>query len=696
MAQVVVTELKVDARGAVQGVQQYESAMDKAAAAVDKATRPQKQLSDLINKQIAQMDKLRAQIDPAADAYAKLAAANDNAAKSFQVTGTELLSVAKHLKTATAAAYALSPAFRAMVNPAIAAGVKAIGPAAASAGATVIGALSPALAVVSRIAIPVWLAVEAFRAMNAITELGAKKIEEFNKIASNAGGAGVGTDTFQRHVAGAKELGIATDIAAESLKRFNEASQPKLGGSAFDKRLDQLSNFANNAGVAAVKQATDVESRYRAAVGLITSAIGQGERLAALDLAATFLPPELLERLRANGEALKDMQATADKIKPADIVGVDQIGQAIDLKKRLEDAHEVIEKRFAPIKRDLTQLGLNYQSSWVATVELMATAVTHAAALYGWLKGIPEIMAQAGNAGWIKSLGDWMEKQGWNSTPKSAGLTVGGDTDKEAATKRLAGLLKNQAEIQRAMRESTDVAVAVFGDKSVATLEKVTKATTQGASSYDMLTQRTQDRIKELELEAQGYGRGSAAVIQMKIAHDLERAAKRDGMAVDEAKRKEIDQLAASYAAAATAAKLASIQRDIRFDRQTMFLSDTDVQIAQRLRDVYADIPTALASSEASAMRFNAMLREINNTAGDMASAFVKDLAKGVDVMEALVSVAGQLAFAMMVDDGEADSAENPHRPNRTARVGSEPVTVRKDSEPDTGDNASMPTAKVA
>lgn len=75
-------------------------------------------------------------------------------------------------------------------------------------------------------------------------------------------------------------------------------------------------------------------------------------------------------------------------------------------------------------------------------------------------------------------------------------------------------------------------------------------AASDAASAYDNLIQKTKDRIEELDLEAQYASRTATEVIKLKLAHDLERAAKKDGIDVTEEMRKEWDALGGELAAA--------------------------------------------------------------------------------------------------------------------------------------------------
>jgi hypothetical protein len=92
----------------------------------------------------------------------------------------------------------------------------------------------------------------------------------------------------------------------------------------------------------------------------------------------------------------------------------------------------------------------------------------------------------------------------------------------------------------------------------------------------------------------------------------------------------------------AQAAARARVDSQIKFDRADAFLSPEDVQIAQQLKELYPQVGDALKSPEAAAMRFNNVLKSINDTAGEFTSTLAKDLAHGVNLMDALRSAAAK------------------------------------------------------
>lgn len=564
----------------------------------------------------------------------QMAAMNENTdgwGSSIHRTGLEVVQTASHLRTLGLAAYALSPAFRDLVNPAVAASVRAIGPAAASAAGTVIGVLSPALALIGRIAIPVGIAVEAFKAMSAITELGAEKLKEFNKIATDAGGDGVSTDFFQQQAAGAKEFGLDANLATEALKKFQQVDTAQLGGSAFQQRLDQLTkagNFSGNSGVSELKQATDVESRYRAATDLINQAMEAGQRLAGLDLASKFLPPELLERLRTSGTTLKDIQTTADEIKPADIVSQEQIAYAVQLKTRLDDANEVIANKFKPVQKDLTQLGLNYQESWVSIVEIMAGGVTKANDLYSALKGIPGLFAQAGNAPFWSQLTDFTGRLGLNSTPESMGLKPinGPDDQRENANARLGALLQNPNAVQQNMRQATTIQSAIRGDSSK---NPATPQTQEADDKVDAAINALRKHTETQIADANAAGLGAAALARFRAEAQETAAVQANGgkETAEQASQFKILQQRASDAAEAL--EKAKIATSINFNRNTALLSPEDVTIASELKQLYPNVADALNSAEAAQIKFNTTVKSLSNSIQSTLVSGLTDIATG-------------------------------------------------------------------
>ncbi|MBN8987416.1 MAG: hypothetical protein J0H42_04170 [Rhizobiales bacterium] len=259
------------------------------------------------------------------------------------------------------------------------------------------------------------------------------------------------------------------DVEA-ALNRFANTSRDKLGGSDLRQRVGTLveaGNFGGNSGVAALANATSNEDKLRATVQLIDKALESGQRLAALDISEKAFGPAITDRLRANSGFLDQMLETAQKIEASKIVSDQQVGQAIELKNRLEEAQKILGEKFKPIQDDLAKLGVNYHESWIGIVETMSSAVTQANSLYDAIKRIPDIMAQLGNAPFWSRLTEATGRLGLNSDP---GLILKGEPGyaTDPAQAKLAAAMQNPSAVRQAMQRAIDVQTAVRGDTSKA------------------------------------------------------------------------------------------------------------------------------------------------------------------------------------------------------------------------------------
>jgi hypothetical protein len=542
----------------------YDAALQRQMRTLEQINRTQRQLAEIQGRNAALLDS-------------QTRAANDNA-EAWHLSGLETAAWTNHLKQAAIAAYAVSPAFRQMVNPAITASVRAsttalsaMGPAAASAGLAAVRGMSPLLALAGRILLPITLVIDSFRIMAAITELGAQKLEELNKTAAAAAASGVGVDFFQRQAKAAEDLVGKADLATEALKRFNAVSQDKLGGSDLSNRINQLTgagNFGGNSGVDAYKNAVTTEERYRAVVTLISEAMEKGERLAALDLAAKFLPPELTERLRQNGQFLREMQDTADKIKLSQIASAEDVGYAVELKRRLEEANKIIADGLKPLQRDLTQLGLNYQESWVNIVEFMAKAVKLADSLYAALKRIPDMFTWFGNLPIWTAIIAISNKLGTSSRPE--GLVMKGepgfDTNTGAGSKAnsaLAASLSDTNAVKRAMQEAIDVQTKLRGEISKPIVSGAAKAAADTKDAYDRAIETVEKHTARMRADAEAAGLGAGALEEFRARAQLMAAAMVAGREVTPQLVAEIDRLAKKAREAGIALEKAREQQQL-------------------------------------------------------------------------------------------------------------------------------------
>jgi hypothetical protein len=469
------------------------------------------------------------------------------------------------------------------------------------------------LGVLGPIALGITAVSDAFKLMGYAVDLAKKKVAEWNDIADKANASGFSTEFFQRIT---KSSGEARDKIADlsaALVQFNNASAPKLGGSDLEKRINELrdaGNLSGNTGVAALASATNAETRLRAVVSLINQMMERGERLAALDLAGRAFGPQITNALRSDSGYLDRMLASADAINKAQIISPEDIGRAVELKERMEAAQKILAEKWKPIQDDLASLGMNYHESWVSITEDLALAVGYATQLYSALKQVPDWFAnRVGGASIWKSLTDA------TTTPESraaseASLGISSDATDIASVginSRLAAALKNHANVTRAMREATDVQSAIRSDTSKNPVADKAAEKDQ----FDRATEALEKHTAKMQADARAVGLGASAVEELRAKAQLLTAAQQAGLPVNDALIAKINQLAKAAGEAGDNLAKAKVASEIKMGRQTAFLSPEDTAIAERLSSIYGtDVPTALASSEAAAMRLNNALKE--------------------------------------------------------------------------------------
>jgi hypothetical protein len=112
------------------------------------------------------------------------------------------------------------------------------------------------------------------------------------------------------------------------------------------------------------------------------------------------------------------------------------------------------------------------------------------------------------------------------------------------------------------------------------------------------------------------------------------------------------DLLKIAATAAAEALAKAQVASEISRGKQLLFATPQDVQIANQLKGIYGDdIPAALASAEAAALRMNANIKstvdELRSSVGSFANDLVKGLTSGKTAMESLGAAARNLSASL-------------------------------------------------
>jgi hypothetical protein len=177
------------------------------------------------------------------------------------------------------------------------------------------------------------------------------------------------------------------------------------------------------------------------------------------------------------------------------------------------------------------------------------------------------------------------------------------------------------------------------------------------ASAWDKQLASLSRRNAAMEAEARTVGQSDAAHEKMRTTLLLEDFLYNKGIKNIDAYREQIAK--AGDEAAKTAEKLARarINDQIGFDRNTAFLTQEDVQIASQLKAIYGnDIPAALSSTEAAAMRAANGMRELSNLGQDVNRGllveFGQQLRNGASAWDAFrnagVNALGKIADKLM------------------------------------------------
>lgn len=144
---------------------------------------------------------------------------------------------------------------------------------------------------------------------------------------------------------------------------------------------------------------------------------------------------------------------------------------------------------------------------------------------------------------------------------------------------------------------------------------------------------RTEDAIErqiaKMKAEAEAAGAGAGEMMKLRTEAQLYAAAERAGITDTEKYAEKFYELAERAGQAATALARAQTNAQIRFDRRTAFLSQEDVSIASKLKDIYPDVSEALNSAEAAQMRFNNSARQLSNSIENNLTSGLTDFVSG-------------------------------------------------------------------
>lgn len=216
--------------------------------------------------------------------------------------------------------------------------------------------------------------------------------------------------------------------------------------------------------------------------------------------------------------------------------------------------------------------------------------------------------------------------------------------------------------VAAARQRDDQLAILSANDRKKAS-EDAAREAESAAKRFESALNASAKRSAQMLGQTVAIGAGVGEIVRLETAYRLtEQAQQSFGKVTDEtaAKIKAQSEAAGKAADAVARARLAG---QIDFTNKTAFLSQEDLQIASQLRDIYGnDIPTAMASSEASALRMSIRLREIGQIGNDITRGvftdFSQQIRNGATAMDALRS-AGVNALGKIADKLMQMAADN-------------------------------------
>lgn len=183
------------------------------------------------------------------------------------------------------------------------------------------------------------------------------------------------------------------------------------------------------------------------------------------------------------------------------------------------------------------------------------------------------------------------------------------------------------------------------------------------ADAFDRASESIAKHTARLEADALTADKSKAAQGELRAETQLLAAAKQAGLPITDKMRDKIRELAQGAGAAAEALAKAKVAAETDFGFKTAFLTQQDAEIARQLKDIYGnDIPAALASTEAAALRSVNALRTISQIGQDVNRGFLTDfnqqIRNGATAMDAL-RTAGVNALGKIADKLASMAADN-------------------------------------
>lgn len=250
---------------------------------------------------------------------------------------------------------------------------------------------------------------------------------------------------------------------------------------------------------------------------------------------------------------------------------------------------------------------------------------------------------------------------------KSLGSTVSPNlSDREKIMKNYGAALdkagSTEERLAAARARDNQLAVLSSNERKKAA-EDAAKSAESAQKRFESAINSTTKRNAGLEGQIAGIGKGVGELTRLETQYRLTEAAQQAFGKVSPEVAAKIAEVSAAAGQAADTLARAKLAFNIDMSRKTAFLSPEDAAIARQLVGIYgSDVPAALASSEAAAIRLNNIFADINRTGLDVTrgllTEFGQQIRNGASAMDAL-QAAGLNALGKIADKLLSMAADN-------------------------------------
>lgn len=187
--------------------------------------------------------------------------------------------------------------------------------------------------------------------------------------------------------------------------------------------------------------------------------------------------------------------------------------------------------------------------------------------------------------------------------------------------------------------------------------KKAASAAQRMEDRYNSLLRAANDRVSQMELEAQLVGKNTIAADVLRMQLEAEQEVIKRGLDPNDKRLAQIKAAAESYGELARKVEEYRLMEEATFARQQMFRSPIDQQIASDLKQAGIEMDSVAGQAYASFVRTTDQIGIAKDATKSFASGFISDILAGKSALEALTGALSKLADKLL--DMALDQAIN-------------------------------------